>query len=393
MTYSPSGFTPADPITAPQIGVGMLGYAFMGRAHSHAFRVLQYMMPTVAIPKLIAIAGRDGQAVSEAASRFGYAGYYTDWRQMLEDDRIQLFDNGAPNDVHAEPVILAAQKGMHILCEKPLARTAEEAKTMLDAVKRAGVKAMVAFNYRFVPAVRLAHDLIASGKLGRIYHFRATYLQDWLSPQYGTERNWRMDSKIAGAGALGDLSHIIDLSHYLMGTRIKSLSAKTRTFIEERKLPGSDQMGNVDVDDAFAAVVDFENGAMGTLEGTRVANGRRNANVIEINAENGSLHWNLERLNELDVYWANDEKETLGFRNVLVTDKVHPFMQAWWPPGHILGWEHTFVHEIHHLLDAIFNGMPIAPHGATFQDGYHAAVVSDAILKSGRTGRHIDCQY
>jgi predicted dehydrogenase len=374
----------------------MLGYAFMGRAHSNALLKLPYMMyPPPAIPKLVALCGRDEEAVAGVASRFGYEGYYTDWRQMLEDDRIKLFDNGGPNNIHAEPCIAAAEAGMHILCEKPLSLTAEEAKAMLDAVNKARVKAMVAFNYRFVPAVRQARDLIASGALGQIYHFRAMYLQDWLMPHFDTEWLWRMDASVAGTGAIGDLaSHIIDLGHYLLGSRIKSVAALTKTFIEERPTPDGSGMGKVDVDDAFASIVEFENGATGTLEASRLASGRKNYNVLEISGEKGSIHWNLERMNELDVFWAEEEpKETLGFHKVMVTEGDHPWIANWWPPGHIIGWEHSFVHEITHLLDCIVNDKEVGPYGATFEDGFNAAVVADAIVESARTKKQVDCKY
>ena len=390
------GFTPVHPIEAPEIGVGMLGYAFMGRAHSNGFKKMPYMIyPPVAIPRLVAVCGRNEAATREMAARFGYEGYYTDWRRMLEDDRIKLFDNGGPNDVHAEPCIVAAEAGMHVFCEKPLARTAEEAWRMLDTVKKAGVKHMVAHNYRFVPALRQARDLIASGALGRIYHYRAMYLQDWLMPHYHTARLWRMNKRVAGTGAIGDLaSHIIDLGRFLVGAEIKTVSAVTKTFIEERPLPDGGGMGKVDVDDAFAAVIEFENGAIGTLEGSRLAAGRKNYEALEINGEKGSIHFNLERLNELDVYWCDeDRQETLGFHNALITDRRHPWIAHWWPAGHIIGWEHTFVHEIAHLLDCIVNDKDVAPFGATFEDGYRQAVVADAIVESALTGRQVDCKY
>jgi predicted dehydrogenase len=393
---SRDGFTQVSETDAREIGVGMLGYAFMGRAHSNAFLKLPHMIyPPPAIPKLIALCGRDEEQVSKVATRFGYEGYYTDWRKMLEDDRIELFDNGGPNNIHEAPCIVAAEAGKHVLCEKPLARNAAEAKRMREAVENAEVKGLVAFNYRFVPAIRQARDLIASGKLGRIYHFRAMYLQDWLMPQFETPRYWRMDKSVAGTGAIGDLaSHIIDLGHYLVGSRIKSISGGTKTFIEKRPLPDGSGMGEVDVDDAFAAVVEFEDGAMGTLEGSRIAGGRKNYNVIEINAEKGTIHWNLERMNELQVYWMEEEpKETLGFHDVMVTEDYHPWLSHWWPPGHIIGWEHTFVHEIAHLLKCIVNDRDIGPQGATFEDGYNACVVSDAILSSAQSGKRVDCRY
>lgn len=380
---------------APEIGVGMLGYAFMGKAHTNAYKKIPYMMyPPPAIPKLVAIAGRNEEAVAEAAKRYGYEKYYTDWREMLEDDSIQLFDNGGPNNIHAEPSIIAAQAGKHILCEKPLARSAAESKEMLDAVTKAGVKHMVAFNYRFVPAIRQIRNLIDSGALGQIYHFRAVYLQEWIMEHYNTPMIWRLDKSVCGSGAIGDLgAHIIDLAHYLVGG-IKTISAYTKTFITERPYEDGSGMGTVDVDDAFVAALEFENGALGTLESTRFAAGRKNYNVFEINAEKGSVRFNLERMNELEVFWVDEEpKETQGFHDVIVTEGHHPWIENWWPHGHIIGWEHTFVHEITHLLDAIVNDKEVGPHGATFEDGYRAAVICDAINASADSKRRIDINY
>jgi len=379
---------------APEIGVGMLGYAFMGKAHSNAFKKIPYMMyPPPAIPVMEAIAGRNEEAVAEAAKRFGYNKYYTDWRAMIEDPAVQLLDNGGPNNLHAEPALLAAALGKHILCEKPLARTAEEAKIMWDAVEKAGVKNMVAFNYRFVPAIRLIRNLIDQGLLGRIYHFRAIYLQEWIMPHYGTPMIWRLDKAVAGSGALGDLgAHIIDLAHYLVGG-FKSVSGLTKTFILERDRDEGGT-GIVDVDDAFAAAMEFENGAIGTLESSRFAAGRKNANNFEINGEKGSIRFNLERMNELEVFWVGEDvKETEGWHQVNVSESYHPWWENWWPQGHIIGWEHTFVHEITHLLDAIANDNPVGPHGATFEDGYRCNVVMDAIGESSVSGRRADIKY
>ena len=378
----------------PELGVGMLGYAFMGKSHTNAMKKLPYMIyPPPAIPILAAISGRNEEAVAAAAARFGYRKYYTDWRDMLADPAVQILDNGGPNNAHAEPSIAAAEAGKHVLCEKPLARTPEESKAMLDAVTKAGVKHMVAFNYRFVPAIRQARELIASGALGRIYHFRAVYLQEWIMPHYNLGMIWRLQKKVAGSGAIGDLgTHIIDLARYLIGD-IASVGAMKRTFVAQR--PWDDgSMGTVDVDDAFAAVIGFSNGAIGTLEATRFAAGRKNHQVLEVNGENGSIVFNLERLNELDVYWVGTEpKETRGFTNVLVSEPYHPWWSNWWPQGHMIGWEHTFVHEIAHLLDCIVNDKDVAPIGATFEDGYRADCVASAIIESAETGRQIDVQY
>jgi predicted dehydrogenase len=367
----------------------------MGKAHTNAYKKIPYLMyPPPAIPRLVAICGRNEEAVAEAARRYGYEGYYTDWRKMLEDDRIQLLDNGGPNDMHAEPCIAAAQAGKHVFSEKPLARTGEEARSMLDAVTKAGVKHMVAFNYRFVPAIRQARNLIESGALGQIYHFRAMYLQEWIMPHYGTPKIWRLDKGVAGSGALGDLgAHIIDLGRFLVG-EMKSVSAMTRTFIDERPLPDGSGTGKVDVDDAFVAAVEFETGAIGTLEATRFAGGRKNYEVLEVNGEKGSIRFNLERMNELEVFWVGEEpKETQGFHDVLVTEAYHPWWENWWPHGHIIGWEHTFVHELTHFLDCIVNDKAVAPYGATFEDGYRAAAVCDAILESATTKKQVVIKY
>ena len=379
---------------APTVGVGMLGYAFMGKAHTNAYKTLPYMIyPPPAVPRLVAVAGRDEAGVQAAAARYGYERAYTDWRQLLADPEVQLFDNGGPNNLHAEPCIAAAQAGKHILCEKPLARNAAEARTMRDAAQAAGVKHMVAFNYRFVPAIRQAYELIQSGKLGRIYHFRAVYLQEWITdPQMPLI--WRLDKGLAGSGALGDLgAHIIDLGRFLVGEP-KSVMAMTRTFIPERPLLDGSGLGKVEVDDAFAAVVEFANGAIGTLEASRFCPGRKNYEVLEINAEHGSIRFNLERFNELEVFWKDSApRETQGFTNVLVTESYHPFWANWWPHGHIIGWEHTFIHEIAHLLDAIVNDGDVAPLGATFEDGYRNSVICDAIQQSAQDGRRVAISY
>lgn len=378
---------------APVLGVGMLGYAFMGKAHSNALKKLPYMMyPPVAIPRLVAIAGRNAEATAEAAKRYGYEKYYTDWRDLIADPDVQVFDNGGPNDAHAEPCIAAAQAGKHIFCEKPLGRTAEEAKSMLDAVNKAGVRHMVAHNYRFVPALVLARNLITSGKLGRIFHFRVVYLQEWImDPNF--PMTWRLDKSVAGSGTLGDLgSHIIDLARYLIAEPTRVM-AMTKTFIDERPTANGGR-AKVDVDDAFVSLVEFENGAIGTLEASRFAAGRKNYEVLEINGEHGSIRFNMERMNELEVFWANEEpKETRGFHTVSVTESFHPYYENWWPHGHIIGWGETFVHEFHHFFDAIVNNKPVDPLGATFEDGYKNAVIGDAVLASAASGRMVDVKY
>lgn len=378
---------------APTLGIGMLGYAFMGKAHSNAFKKLPYMMyPPVAIPRLVGVAGRSETGVQEAAKRYGYEYGTTDWRRLIDDPNIQVFDNGGPNDAHAEPTIAAAQAGKHVFCEKPLGRNAEESKAMLDAVEKTGVKHMVAYNYRFVPAIMQARKLIESGALGRIFHWRAVYLQEWIiDPNF--PMTWRFRKEEAGSGALGDLgSHIIDLARFLVGEPNRVMSM-TKTFVPDR--PTADgRREAVTVDDAFVSLMEFDNGALGTIEATRFANGRKNGQNWEINGEKGSLRFNLERFNELEVYLPETQpKETQGFTNVLVTEPFHPFWENWWPQGHIIGWEHTFIHEFHHFFDAIVNNKPVTPYGADFVDGYKNAVICDAILNSAASGHSVDIKY
>jgi predicted dehydrogenase len=366
----------------PSIGVGMLGYGFMGRAHSSALRSIRHMTwPPPLIPELVSIAGRTEPAVTQAAEEYGFAEHVTDWRALVADPRVGLFDNTGPNNVHLEPCIAAAQAGKHVVCEKPLGRTADESFDAWRSVDAAGVKHMCAFNYRFVPAVRLARDLIAAGELGEILHFRGAYLQDWLVDP-SVANLWRLDKSIAGSGALGDLgAHVIDLARYLVD-EIATVSGVLRTFN-----PVRDGVA-VDVDDAFAATVEFECGALGTIEASRFCAGRKNGLRLEINGTLGSLAFNLERLNELEV-----SEGAGGFRTILVTNPEHPYLKYWWPPGHVLGWEHTFVHELHHLLTAIRDDSDVAPYGATFEDGYRAAEVCDAIVRSSETSEQVALTY
>jgi predicted dehydrogenase len=362
-----------------EIGVGMLGYAFMGKAHSNAFRKIAYMTwPPPLQPRLVAIAGRNEQAVAEAATRYGFERWTTDWQELVADTEVELFDNLGPNALHAEPTILAADAGKHVVCEKPLGRDADESYEIWQRVAATGVKHLCAFNYRFVPAVRLARELIDAGELGEIRHFRGRYLQDWGDTD---AQVWRFDQAAAGSGALGDLAaHVVDLARYLVG-EIAEVGGFLSTFVANRE-----------VDDAVEATMRFANGAVGTLEATRLALGRRNAFQWEINGTKGSLAFDMERLNELQVFKAGDAR-TRGFTNVLVSEATHPFWEHWWPPGHIVGWGDTFVHELHHFLTAIADDSDVAPHGATFEDGYRAAEVCDAIVRSGQSGRRESVEY
>ncbi len=373
----------------PEIGVGMLGYAFMGKAHSHAYRTIAHMMwPPPLLPRLVVICGRSEQAVTDAARRYGYDHAATDWRAVVADDRVQLFDNGGPNDMHAEPTIAAAEAGRHVVCEKPLGRNADESYEIWQRVGRAGVKHLCGFNYRFVPAVRLVREMLEAGDLGEVYHFRGRYLQEWIADP-ALPKVWRLDRSVAGSGALGDLgAHVIDLARYLVGD-VTSVMGMTRTFVEDR------QGGHVDVDDAVEAVVEFENGAVGTIEASRFCPGRKNGMAFEINGAKGSVAFELERMNELqvDLTGSSPGARAQGFRTVLVSEADHPFWEHWWPHGHIIGWEHTFAHELHHLLGCIATGAEVGPHGATFEDGYRAAEVCDAILRSAESGRREGVTY
>jgi predicted dehydrogenase len=341
----------------------MLGYSFMGRAHAHALKVLSYMTgPPPVVPRLVSVAGRDEAQVREMAERFGFERWTTRWQEIVEDPEIEVFENLGPNALHAEPTIAAARAGKAVVCEKPLARDAAEAREMLAAVEEAGVVNTCAFNYRFVPAVRRARDIVDSGALGEIRHFRSVYRQSW-GPDPGRLGVWRFDRNMAGGGALGDLaSHVVDMARYLAG-EIATVSGTEATFVPGRT-----------VDDAVAAAVQFENGAIGTIEATRFATNELNRFTWELNGSEGTLAFDLERLNEL---WVDGRREL-----------VMP--EGWWPNGHGLGWEHTFVFELRRFLDAVAGRGEVAPHGATFHDGVRAAEICDAILRSAGEGRRVD---
>jgi predicted dehydrogenase len=370
-------------MTAGRIGVGMIGYAFMGRAHSHAWRNVARVFDVPLSPEMTTICGRSAEAVAAAASKLGWASHETDWRRVIERDDIGLVDVSTPGDSHAEIAIAALEAGKHVLCEKPLANTIEEADAMAAAAARApALRAIVAFNYRRVPAVELARQLIADGRLGVVRHVRAVYLQDWIvDPEFPLV--WRLQRELAGSGALGDIgAHIVDLAQHLLGDAIASVSGLTETFVRERPLPDGDGRGEVTVDDAALFVARFSGGAVGTFEASRFATGRKNGLRIEVNGSLGSLVFDLERLNELELY-ETDDPRAAGFRRVLVTESDHPWVGAWWPPGHVLGWEHTFTHQARDLLVAISEDVDCAP---TFADGLQVQRVLDAVLRSSETG-------
>jgi predicted dehydrogenase len=370
------------------IGVGMVGYAFMGRAHSQAWRTVDRVFDLPLRPRLAAICGRDRAATESAAARLGWAATETDWRALIARDDVQLIDIAAPGSLHAPIAIAALQAGKHVLCEKPLANTPAEAERMAaaaDAAFPSGARAMVGFNYRRVPALALARRLVEQGRIGPLRHVRAVYLQDWLVDP-DSPLTWRMQAEQAGSGALGDLgAHIVDLARFLTGDDITGVSAVSATFVEERPLLGDEGTGRVTVDDAVVFSARFGSGALGSFEATRCAAGRKNGLRIELNGAAGSLAFDLERLNELEFYDGDDTDggATGGFRRILVTEPEHPYLSGWWPPGHTLGWEHTFTNQARDLLTAIAEGGQPAP---SFGDGLAVQRVLDAVQRSAAAG-------
>lgn len=376
---------------ADTIKVGMIGYKFMGKAHSNAYRQVAAYYDVPLRPEMTVICGRDEAGVSAAQEQMGWREHSTDWRQVVNRQDIGLIDISTPGDSHYDIAMAAAEAGKHILCEKPLANTLDESRRMQEAVERAGVVAMVNFNYRRVPAVQLAKQLIDSGRIGEIRHWRAVYLQDWIvDPEFPLV--WRLQKDQAGSGALGDIgAHIADLARFLVG-EIDEVCGLLKTFIKERPLPAavtgltasaSEERGQVTVDDAALFLARFANGAVGSFEATRFATGRRNRNSFEINGSRGSIVFDLERMNELQFYSADDPPEAQGFRTILVTEGVHTYMDAWWPSGHIIGWEHTFTHSVLDLLKGIVAKEAPAP---TFADGVRIQSILDAVERSSESG-------
>jgi predicted dehydrogenase len=379
---------------AEQVNVALIGYKFMGKSHSNAYRQVAHFFPDLgALPVMNTLCGRDRQAVEQAAGQLGWQQAAIDWKEVVRRPDIDLVDIVTPGDSHAAIAIAAAQAGKHVFCEKPLANTVAEAERMLEAVQKAGVRNMVAFNYRRVPAIAYARQLIDEGRIGRIYHFRARYLQDWImDPNFPLV--WRLDKNAAGSGPMGDLgAHIIDLARYLVGD-FDEVTGMAETFIKERPLAessdaglgarGGATKGQVTVEDAAAFVTRFTNGAMGTFEVTRFAGGNRNANTFEINGSKGSLRFNLERLNELEFLDLTQPSTEQGFRDLMITDGAHPYMAAWWPAGHIIGWEHTFTHEVRDLMAAIAGKIPVHPD---FLDGLRVQQVLDAVERAANSRR------
>jgi predicted dehydrogenase len=368
------------------VNVALIGYAFMGKAHSNAWRqVMPFFSPRLT-PRLKVIVGRTPRKVKEAARSYGWEEFATDWREVVTRDDIDIVDIVTPGDSHAEIAIAAARAGKTVLCEKPLANNVRDAERMLAAVEKAGVVHMICHNYRRVPAVMLAKQLIDDGQLGEIRHYRGTYLQDWVAdPRIPLV--WRLDKNKAGSGALGDIAaHSIDLARFLVG-EIAEVAGDLKTFVKMRTLPDNPKKkGRVTVDDASTALVRFANGAMGTIEATRMALGRKNYNRFEINGSRGSVAFDLERMNELELYLESDPQRARGFHRILVTEPVHPYMQAWWPPGHIIGYEHTFTHTMFDLLEGIADKRVPKPN---FVDGVRNQRVLAAIEKAAASRRWV----
>lgn len=362
--------------------VGLIGYGFMGKAHSNAWRQAPRFFALPAEVRMSTLCGRDARAVKKAAAQFGWEKTATDWRALVDDPEIDIIDISTPNDSHATIAIAAAEAGKAILCEKPLARNVAETERMAAAVRKERVVNMVCHNYRRVPALALAREMIARGELGkRLFHYRARYAQDWIvDPAFPLV--WRLQSGAAGSGSLGDLgSHIIDLGRYLVGEFLE-VCATLETFVKRRPLPGKrGHRGKVTVDDAVSVMGRFRNGALATLEATRLAPGRKNALTIEINGNEGSLVFDLEQMNRLQFYSARDPEDQRGFREIIVTEPTHPYIEPWWPPGHPIGYEHSFVHTIADFVRAVVTGKSAPP---TFADGLANQRVLAAIEQSAR---------
>jgi predicted dehydrogenase len=400
-----------DPI-APNLGIGLVGYAFMGAVHSHAWRTAPHFFDLPLHPRLRALCGRDASRVAEAGRRLGWESTETDWRRLLARPDIDLVDVCTPGDTHAEIAVAALEAGKHVLCEKPLANTVAEAQAMADAAERAaghGVRAMVGFTYRRVPAVALARRLVEQGRIGEIRHVRAQYLQDWIADPLAP-MSWRLQKDRAGSGALGDIgAHIVDLAQHITGQHVVTVNGLLETFVRERPLPsgptatllGGDTAGaelttggatelktgratgQVTVDDAAVFLARFTDGAVGVFEATRFATGRKNAIRLEVNGSRGSLAFDFEDMNVLEFYDADEPGVTAGFRRILVTEPEHPYVGHWWPAGHGLGYEHGFTHQAADLVTAIGRGEQPLP---SFADGLQVQCVLAAVERSAELG-------
>jgi predicted dehydrogenase len=373
------------------LGVGMVGYAFMGAAHSHAWRTVGRVFDLPLDVRMAVLCGRNREAAAAAAAKLGWDSVETDWKAMLARDDVHLVDICTPGSSHADIATAALEAGKHVLCEKPLANTVPEARTMVEAARSAaaaGVRAMVGFNYRRVPAVTLARQYVAAGRIGTVRHVRAQYLQDWIvDPEFPLV--WRLRAEEAGSGALGDIgAHIVDLTQFVTGQRLTGVNAMLETFVKQRPLPsassglsasGGTEIGDVTVDDAAVFFGRLDGGALASYEATRFATGRKNSIRVEVNGSAGSLAFDLERLNELEFYDGTGDSADEGFRRILVTEPTHPYLAAWWPPGHTLGWADTFTHEVKDLVVAVATGTDPLP---SFEDGLQVQLVLDAVQRS-----------
>ncbi|MFL0682623.1 MAG: Gfo/Idh/MocA family protein [Algoriphagus aquaeductus] len=368
-----------------QIRVGLIGTGLMGRIHTNGYKRLADFFPEYEyVPVLQACCSRREANAKAFMERWGYASYETDWRRIIERDDIDAVDICTPNDTHAEIAIAAAKAGKMILCEKPLARTVAEAEGMLKAVEEAGVKNTVWYNYRRIPAVTLAKNIVASGKLGKIFHYRANFLQDWtINPDLpqGGDGTWRLDVESAGSGVTGDLlAHCVDTAMWINGG-IKDVSAVTETFVKERVHQGTGQKQAVGIDDACIFHCHFDNGSLGLFEATRYARGHKALYTLEINGEHASIRWDLHDMNRLEYFDHSDEGKVRGWRSIHITDGDHPYMNRWWIPGTSIGYEHSFIHQVADFFYSLQSGEPCHP---TFRDAFETQKVCEAVLDSAR---------
>jgi myo-inositol 2-dehydrogenase/D-chiro-inositol 1-dehydrogenase len=369
------------------LNIGMVGYGFMGRTHSNAFAQAPHFFDLAYKPVLKTICARSADKAKAFAEQWGYEQSVTDWRRLIDDTSIDLIDIASPNDTHMDIALAAAEAGKMVMCEKPLGRNAAESAKMVEAVERAGVPNMVWYNYRRVPAVTLAKQLIDEGRLGKIFHYRAKFLQDWTIskdlPQ-GGQGLWRLDVGVAGSGVTGDLlAHCIDTAMWLNGG-ISTVSGMTETFIKERHHNITGKTEAVGIDDASLFLSRFENGSLGSFEATRYARGHKALYTLEINGEHASIFWDLHDLHRLQYFDHRDEGRTRGWRSVHITDGDHPYMNKWWVPGLQIGYEHTFIHQAADFMEGLASGKPAAP---TFRDALATDLVTDAVLRSARTGQ------
>ncbi len=377
-----------------KLRVGLIGYGFMGRTHSNAFRKVNNFFDLKYDVEMKACCARNEDRIKAFADQWGYESYETDWRKLVERDDIDLIDIGSPNNTHYEMALAAAEAGKMIMCEKPLSMDGKEGEKMVQAVEKAGVPNMVWYNYRRVPAVTLAKQIIDSGKLGRIFHYRAQFLQDWTIskelPQ-GGEGLWRLDAAVAGSGVTGDLlAHCIDTALWLNGS-MDEVSAMTETFIKERVHTATGKKHKVTIDDACAFLARFKNGSLAIFESTRYARGHKALYTFEINGENASIRWDLHDLHRLEYFDHADDSKTRGWRSVHITDSDHPYMGNWWVPGLQIGYEHTFVHQVADFVEGLSSRKKRAIR-PDFRDGLETQYVCDAVLKSGKTGRWTKCK-